>query len=86
MAVKINVRVITGAKRNEIVGWRSGILTIKIKSKPIKGKANQELIKILANTCHLAKNHINITKGAASSNKTISFTGTTPEKIKTYLD
>ncbi len=84
--VKINVKVITGAKRNEIVGWRAGVLIIKIKSKPIKGKANQELIKILASTCHLAKKYINIIKGATNPNKIINFTNTTKEKIKMYLD
>ena len=86
MAAKINVKVITGAKRSEIVGWRNGILTIKLKSKPIKGKANQELIKILAGTCHLAKSHINIARGATSPNKIIGFAGITSEKIKMYLD
>jgi uncharacterized protein (TIGR00251 family) len=47
--IALNIHVIPGSKLNQIAGFMdNGSLKIKIKAKPIEGKANKELIKVLA--------------------------------------
>ena len=46
-------------------------LLIELKSKPIKGAANTELIKILSDHFKIPKTHIRIIRGANSRHKTI---------------
>ena len=68
--MKINIKVITKAKRNEIkkVGDNyKAWLTIA----PTQGKANQALIELLANYFKIKKSQIKIIKGARSKNKVI---------------
>ena len=42
-----NVRVVPKSSKSEIVGELGGALKIKIKSPPIDGAANAELIRVL---------------------------------------
>lgn len=45
--MRIRVKVIPNSKKNEIKGFKEGILYIKISASPIKGKANEELVDFL---------------------------------------
>jgi len=66
----INVKVMPGAKKQDIKS-ESGNLTIHLKSKPVKGKANQELIDLLSSHFNVPKTSIAIIKGAHSKNKLV---------------
>ena len=67
-----NIRVIPGSKLNQVVGWmEDGSLKIKLKVKPIAGKANIELIKYLSNILEIKESDIEIHSGLTSKNKII---------------
>ncbi len=68
--MEIKIKVITGAKKAEITE-ENGILKVKLKSRPIKGKANEELIKVLAKKYAVSKSQIEIIKGLTSKNKSV---------------
>lgn len=67
----IFVRVITRASRQEII--EEGINTYKAKlcKNARDGKANEELIDLLAENFSVPKSHIEIVKGSRSKNKII---------------
>ena len=44
----ITVKVKPGSKESSISEGADGVITVRVKSRPIKGAANQELIKLLA--------------------------------------
>jgi uncharacterized protein len=46
--VKIQVKVVTKAAKSEVVGWENEYLKVRLHALPEKGKANQELIRVLA--------------------------------------
>ena len=60
-----------GARKNEITGLLNNRLRIKIKAPPVGGKANREIIDMLADEFKTRKSHINITSGKLNRNKTI---------------
>ena len=67
-----NIRVIPGSKLNQVVGiMDDGSLKIKLKAKPIAGRANLELIKYLSNILDINESDIEIHSGLSSRNKII---------------
>lgn len=69
---KIIVRVLPRSSKNEVLGpMADGVLKIKLTAAPVDGKANEALIKLLANYFRIAKSQITIAAGATGRNKII---------------
>jgi len=70
--VRYKVHVIPGSKINQLVGFMDdGSLKIKIKAKPIVGKANRELIKFLADVLEIKASEVEIDSGFNSRDKIV---------------
>ncbi|MBE9043687.1 DUF167 domain-containing protein [Pleurocapsales cyanobacterium LEGE 10410] len=69
--MKIQVKVRPSSKQQKIEHLEDGSLMIYLKSSPTKGKANQELAKILAKQFQVTQSHIRIQHGLASKKKLI---------------
>ncbi len=80
--VILNVKIIPRASRNEIVEVLEHEVKIKIKSPPVKGAANKEIINFFSSLLDIPKRDIEIVKGATSSHKSVLFQG----KEKDILD
>ncbi len=66
------IHVIPGSKKNQLVGYmEDGYLKIKLKAKPIEGKANKELVKYLSEVLNIKPSEILIDKGLTSRNKVV---------------
>ncbi len=69
--MKIRVTVKPNSKQQKIEESADGTLKIRLKSPPVDGKANQELIKVLAKKYGVPKAQITIKSGLTSKNKII---------------
>lgn len=70
--MKIKIRVLPRSSKNEVVGeMADGVLKVKLTAPPVDGKANDSLIKLLADHFDKPKNKIKIAAGATNKNKTI---------------
>ncbi len=67
----ICVKVKPNSKKQAIQEEADGSLTVYLKSPPVDGKANQELIEVLAEKFELRKSQITIKAGLSSRNKVI---------------
>jgi len=67
------VKVKPNSKQQAIKEEADGSLTIHLKSLPIDGKANEELIKLLAEKFKISKSRIIIKSGLTSRQKLIEF-------------
>ncbi|MEO1433104.1 MAG: DUF167 domain-containing protein [Cyanobacteria bacterium J06633_8] len=65
------VKVKPNSKKQEIIEEDDGSLTIRLKSPPVDGKANEELIKVLSKKFNVPKSYIRIKSGASSRQKLI---------------
>ena len=65
------VKVKPNSKQQSIKEETDGSLTIHLKSPPVDGKANEELIKILRKQFDLPKSKIRIKSGLSSRQKLI---------------
>jgi uncharacterized protein (TIGR00251 family) len=69
--MKIKVKVKPNSKHQKIEETAIGELLICVKSPPIDGKANKELIKLLATKFKVAKSQVTIKSGLGSCYKWI---------------
>jgi len=76
MTIKISIKVITHAKKSEVVAdeidlFGARILRVKISQPPEDGKANKALIELLAEYFQVKKNSITIIAGEKSTHKIV---------------
>ncbi len=74
-ALIFSVRVLPKSSKSEIVGEINGALKIKIKSPPVDGAANAELIKTLAEFFDVPKSAVEILRGQTSKTKQVKIVG-----------
>jgi uncharacterized protein (TIGR00251 family) len=67
----IKVKVITGAPRSQIFVLSPEQLKVKLVSPPEKGRANRELIELLADHFGVAKSRVRIVRGEKTHNKIV---------------
>ncbi len=67
----VRVRLVPGAKTDQIVGQEAGIYKIRLMAPPIDGRANEALIRFLADRLNIAPSLISIIKGHTSKHKTL---------------
>lgn len=65
------VKVKPNSKQQKIEEQLDGSLTIYLKSPPVDGKANEELIKVLAEKFDVPKSYIRIKSGLSSRQKLV---------------
>ena len=70
--INIRVTVLPKSSKSEIVEEQEGYFKIKLKSAPVKGEANTELIKILAKKYNVSKSRIGIVKGLKNKTKFVN--------------
>jgi uncharacterized protein (TIGR00251 family) len=83
---RISIRVQPNAKKNEVLGFRDGILHIRIAAPPVKGKANKELVDYLSDILGIAKSRIEVEKGAAGKNKLVGISGINRERVESIFN
>jgi uncharacterized protein len=65
------VKVKPNSKQQKIEEQPDGSLTVHLKSPPVDGKANEELIKLLSEKFDLPKSYIRIKSGLSSRQKLV---------------
>lgn len=68
---KLSVKVKPNAKQQKVETGDQGELIIRLQSPPVDGKANTELIKLLAKTYGVRKSQIRIKSGLTSKIKQV---------------
>ena len=74
-----------GAKRNAILGERAEALRVAVTSPPEKGKANEAIQRILAETLACKVSQIQLIAGTTSRQKRFLVRGMVPEELNERL-
>ncbi|MBE9210038.1 DUF167 domain-containing protein [Nostoc sp. LEGE 06077] len=65
------VKVKPNSRQQKVEEKADGTLTVYLKSPPVDGKANEELIKVLAEKFDVPKSYVSIKSGLSSRQKLI---------------
>ena len=71
----IDIRVIPRASTSRVDGTRGGAWLVRLRTPPIDGAANAELIEVLASTLQIPKRDISIVSGETSRLKRVRISG-----------
>ena len=72
---RISIHVQPNASRNTIVGFKDGILYVRIAAPAVEGKANHELVRYLSAFLGVRKSDVSVDRGATGRNKLLSISG-----------
>lgn len=75
----LHVQAQPGAKRSEVAGPIGDALKIRLSAPPIEGRANEELIRFLADLFGAPKRQVQVISGAGSRRKRVRITGVNPQ-------
>jgi uncharacterized protein len=73
--IVINVRVIPRAGRSRLDGTRGGAILARLNAPPVDGKANDELIDLIAGALDVPPRAISIVAGERSRQKRLRIAG-----------
>ena len=79
------VRLQPKAKKTAIVGEMDGALKIAVTAPPIEGRANEALVRFLAELLNVARSSVTIAAGASSRNKVVRVEGLTAGQVRSRL-
>lgn len=71
----LSVRLQPGARRDEIVEVRDGVLRIRLRAAAIEGRANEALCAFLAERLGTAKSRVHVLQGETSRSKRVAVSG-----------
>lgn len=73
--VRIVVHVMPNARKTEVVEAMDDALKIRLQAPPVDGKANDALLRFIADTLKVPKRMVRLTHGASARRKTVEVSG-----------
>lgn len=70
-SVRLRLRVSAGAARRRVIGIHGGALKLSVKAPPEKGRANRDVVSLVAETFGLAPSDVTILSGETSPDKVV---------------
>jgi uncharacterized protein (TIGR00251 family) len=86
-ASSITVRVSPKSSRSGVSGWMDdGSLKVKVLAAPEGGRANIELLRVVAEELKIPVRHVTLESGASSTIKTLKIVGLDMDEVKRRLE
>lgn len=81
----MHVHAQPGAKRTEVAGLHGDAIKIRVHAPPVEGRANDELIRFLAEQIGVARAAVTLVRGETSRSKIFDVTGVDIEQVRLAL-
>ncbi len=73
--LRITVAVTPGARHSQVIGRVGSALRVKVAARPVDGKANDELVRFLAEVFGVRRSAITLVHGRRGRSKVIDIAG-----------
>lgn len=83
--VMLDITVSPRASRNRIMGVHDDRLKIQLAAPPVDGKANETLVRFIADMLGISRAQVEIVGGQASRRKTVCLVGVPPHLVMLKL-
>lgn len=81
----LQIKAVPGAPRSEVCGWLGEHLKVKVQAPPVEGKANEALLRFLAETLELPPRAVSLVRGGTSRLKLVRIEGMSLEQARQKL-
>ncbi len=79
------IKAVPGAPRSEVCGWMGEAIKVKVQAPPVEGKANEALLRFLAEKLDLPPRSVSLFRGDTSRHKLVKVSGLSLEEAKRRL-
>ncbi|MFC5476434.1 DUF167 domain-containing protein [Paraherbaspirillum soli] len=69
--IRLALQVMPNAKKSQVIGPFDDVLKVRLQAQPIEGKANEALIRYLAESLDVPRSAVSITHGHTSKRKMV---------------
>ena len=83
--ITLTLHIQPGAKKTEFAGLHGEALKIRLAAPPVDGKANEALIRFIADTLGLAKSAVSLKSGQTSRRKVMEVHGASVASVAGLL-
>ncbi len=83
-SVRLRLRVSAGASRRKVLGVHGGALKLSVKAPREKGKANRDVLALVAETFGLAASDVGLVSGDTSPDKVVRLSLTLKEAARRW--
>jgi uncharacterized protein (TIGR00251 family) len=85
VSTRLQLRVSPGAARSAVVGRHGAAWKVRVAAAPEAGKANEALVRLLADTLAVPLRNVEIVSGHGSRDKTVALAGLDTDEIERRL-
>ena len=82
---KLSLRVAPGARHSGVVGRRGGVWKVRVAAPPEGGRANDALVRLLADTLAVHRRHVEVVSGHGSRDKIVALAGIGADEVERRL-
>ena len=82
--ITLTLHIQPGAKKSEFAGLHGDALKIRLAAPPIDGKANEALLRFIADALSLPKSAVSLKSGQTSRRKVLEIQGATQDAIARF--
>jgi hypothetical protein len=82
---RIGVRLNPRSSSSEVTGEREGRVTVRVTAPPVDGRANEALVRLVAERLGVARSRVSIVRGEASRDKLLEVEGLGKGQIRRKL-
>jgi uncharacterized protein (TIGR00251 family) len=82
---RLRLRVAPGATKAAVIGRHGDAWKLRVAAAPERGKANDAVVTLLAETLSVPRTSVSIVSGTASRDKIVELTGIAPDEIERRL-
>lgn len=79
--ITLTLHIQPGARKTEVAGRHGEALKIRLAAPPVDGKANEALLRFVADTLGLPKAAVSLKSGQTSRQKVVELIGATPATL-----
>ena len=81
----LRVRLTPRAASSRIDGWDGDLLRVRVAAPPVEGRANDALLRLLAQALDVPPSRLRLVKGQTSREKVIAVEGVSGEDVRARL-
>jgi len=81
----LRLKVTPSASRDVVVGWQGDVLRVRVRAPAQRGKANDAVLRLLADALGVERRRLRIVRGETSRQKVVSVDGLDEAEIRARL-
>jgi len=82
---RLALRVQPRAARDEVLGWRDGVLRVRVTAPPVDGDANAAVLALLARALGVRPAAVRLARGERGRDKVVTVAGLTDAEVQRRL-